>query len=394
MSTVDSGVFTTSLLPTSLRTYYEAVLLNTLRSGTIYNQFAFPYERFDEVNAKTVTLTEVFDLLPSIGALSEGVAFVEGAYLDSRQLSITVEERGNIIKTNKFHNIASFWNSGDFNTLVKNRVGWNLVDSVDVTCRNAFLTCTTNLWFANSRTARSTLTSSDVFDVDYADLAMTNLESRDAFGLDPNGNSVAIVHPRVARDIRKDSQWVNASHYAGGTQLFNGELGMWDNVRFVKSNRARLPNAGTATAQTTLSAQATKGATTLTVTSTTGFAIGDEISLHDNALGTTVLETDAKLEHVVIDTVASGTSLTLKKPILRTHASGEYVTEALDLYPVVFMGGPQAVVYAVTQNPQLVVPPMIDDFQRINRIGWYGIFKQQKFREEFVEIVMCAASSS
>jgi len=392
-NTVDTGVFTTSLLPQSMRTYYDAILLDTLRSRTVYNQFCFNYERFDQADAKTVTLTEVFDLLPSIGALSEGVPFVEGAYLDSRQLSITVEERGNIVKTNKFHNRASFWNSGDFEGVVRNKVGWNLADSVDVTARNAFLTCTTNLWYPNSKTARATLTSSDTFSVDDADLAMTNLESRDAFGMDPSGNAVAIVHPRVARDIRKDSQWVNASHYAGATQLFTGEIGMWDNVRFVKSNRAKLPNAGVTTAQTTLTSGATKGATTLTVADTTGFVVGKTISLSDNALGTAVLETDAELEHVVVDTVASSTSLTLKKPILRDHASGQYVTYGLDIYPVVVVGGPQAVVYGVTQNPQLVVPPMIDDFQRINRLGWYGIFKQQKFREEFVEVILCAASS-
>ena len=392
MATVETGVFTTNLLPQSLRTYYEAVLLHTLRSGAIYNQLTHEYEKLGDVNAKNVTFTEVMDLLPSIEALSEGVPFVEGAYLDSRQITVTVEERGNILKTNKFHNMVSFWNSGDFDSMVRGKVGWNLVDSVDVTARNAFLAITENLWYAGSKTARSALTSSDTFTVDYADLAMTNLESRDAFGMDPEGNAIAVVHPRVARDIRKDSSWINASHYAGARQLFNGEIGMWDNVRFVKSNRARLPNAGTATVQSTLNGAATKGATSLTVASGTGFAANQEITIHDNALGTAVLETDPAAEHVVISSV-SGTTITLKKPILRDHASGQYVTEARDIYPVVIVGGPQSIVYAVVQRPNVVVPPVIDDFLRINRVGWYGIFKQQQFRPEFVEVIMTAASS-
>ena len=48
-------------------------------------------------------------------------------------------------------------------------------------------------------------------------------------------NWVAFVHPHQSRDLRDDSAWINAANYGAPTQLFTGEIGRIDDVRFIET---------------------------------------------------------------------------------------------------------------------------------------------------------------
>jgi N4-gp56 family major capsid protein len=51
-----------------------------------------------------------------------------------------------------------------------------------------------------------------------------------------NGESwIAFVHPHQSRDLRDDPAWINASNYGAPTQLFTGEIGRIDDVRFIET---------------------------------------------------------------------------------------------------------------------------------------------------------------
>ncbi len=50
-----------------------------------------------------------------------------------------------------------------------------------------------------------------------------------------NGGYVCIVPEQVAFDLQQDPDWIYASAYAKPEQLLNGELGMLDGVRYVRS---------------------------------------------------------------------------------------------------------------------------------------------------------------
>ncbi len=51
---------------------------------------------------------------------------------------------------------------------------------------------------------------------------------------------VAIVHPHTSYDIRKDPNWIEAHKYAAPEEIFNGEIGKINNVRFVVSSEAKV----------------------------------------------------------------------------------------------------------------------------------------------------------
>ena len=44
--------------------------------------------------------------------------------------------------------------------------------------------------------------------------------------------------------------------------------------------------------------------------------------------------------------------------------------------------------------PTVIVPPVIDDFGRINRVSWYGIFDFHLLRDAHVEAYITAASTA
>jgi len=111
-------------------------------------------------------------------------------------------------------------------------------------------------------------------------------------------------------------------------------------------------------------------------------------------LGTAVRETDEYAEHRVITQIdAANKRLYFDRPLLVAHNSGDYVTEARDLYASVMIGGP-GLVLAVGLPPEVRVPPIIDDFGRIQRVSWYGIFDFHLIEDAFVELWITAASTA
>jgi N4-gp56 family major capsid protein len=50
---------------------------------------------------------------------------------------------------------------------------------------------------------------------------------------------VCIAHPDATFDLTSDAEWINASQYAGSTQIFEGEIGRIHGVRFIETTNAK-----------------------------------------------------------------------------------------------------------------------------------------------------------
>ena len=66
-----------------------------------------------------------------------------------------------------------------------------------------------------------------------------------------NGGYVGIIGPQIARDLMKDSTWVNASTYSSVQQLFKAEAGTLYGVRFVVTTNVWGEDATEGTRDTT-----------------------------------------------------------------------------------------------------------------------------------------------
>ena len=82
-------------------------------------------------------------------------------------------------------------------------------------------------------TSRANLTTASVLTPDLIDQAATALKAQNA---DAIGESyVAIVHPYVAYDLRRNPEWIDVHKYASPENIYNGEIGKLAGVRFIES---------------------------------------------------------------------------------------------------------------------------------------------------------------
>lgn len=413
----ETGAIYTSQLPAWQRVWYEQELINTIRTKSILVPFARVKEDFNAVNTQQVVFTEVLDAEPNWNPTSESTIWFKGGSLDSRTVNIQVEPYHDIMKFSDYHSILDYIANGQIPGVIRDKLGWSLVATLDILMRNAYMTHPYPT-FSGTATDMASLGATDLFTPDRAELARVHMEELDIPGVaatnDGGGQTIlCITSPRVIHDIRGDVNWVDAQNYGKTMRLFNSEAGNWGGVRFIKTNRMRLRNMGAVLTQTTLSGATVPGqgskalvdnayspgqagsTRTVTVADTTGLAVGDYVTIHDQNLGTTLLETDGTQEtrRVVEIVGTTGGTLAFDKPLLKDHASGDYVTNGRDVHLSVFLGGP-SIVYGIAERPHFYVPPKIDDAMMVNRVGWRGLFKFQMFRPEFFEIHYSAGSTT
>lgn len=125
--TFNTGAFLSTTLPEGQRAYYEQVLLQTLRTQSIFVPFCTMKEDFAARDTEQLVYTEVFDTQPNWNALTESNLWLTGAHLDSRKITLDLEIHGDILKFHDYSELSNFWNSGDFRGLVEGKLAQNMV---------------------------------------------------------------------------------------------------------------------------------------------------------------------------------------------------------------------------------------------------------------------------
>ena len=413
--TIYTDLITTNALPDAMRVIYSNELEFTSRPTLVYDQPAFVEERndFSAKKGQQVIWTIYHQLAASIAPLSENQDVV-GGQLTDHQVSFKVFEYGDAFGTSEALDLLSY--HGPISNIVRTLIAPQQALTMDTLCRNMF-------WYANNRTimnnslvgpayktyvggvsSRAALsTNVSTMTADVAKLIAYKLSVRripTMGGQDPS--YICITHPSVTYDLRGDPYWKDAQLYAGSTRIFNGEEGMIHGVRFIKSDRARLANGGNLSTQTTLTGAVAVGANSLPVTSSTGFAVGQELTLHNTGVSTTFnAQTwtapdgqDATTEEVIVQAIPDGTHITLAQPLINAHASGDFVTEALDVYPQIVLGGLAAMGKGMVVPPEVRVSLPVDKLRRLSYVGWYSLLGFGIIRDWAYEVVETLASQN
>lgn len=416
MAEYETGVMFTNQKPNWQRDWYEQKLLETVRMKSILVPTAIVTEDFTARQTGRIIYTEVYDTEPNWNSVLETEIWFKGGALDSRTISIDVKPYHYVMKYSDYNKTLVYLENGRLPSIITDKLGQNLTDTLDILARNAYLQHPNpNLMGRASRTA---IQATDLFDPDLAELARVHLEEREVPGVAATDDSdvqtiLCYTTSRVVHDIRTaaGSNWLDVNQYAGATRKFTGEVGSWAGVRFIRTNRLRLWNAGEVLAQTTLASGIVPGqgaASTvdgvyspgqtnatryITVSAVTGFAVGDMITVHKGNANEPVSELDGTQEtRRIVSIDSTNKRIAVDKPFLKDHDAGDLVTKARTLHASFFVGGP-SIVYGIAERPFVYTPPKIDDAMMVNRIGWRGMFNFQLFRPEFYELVISAGST-
>jgi N4-gp56 family major capsid protein len=217
---------------------FEKLAYFALRPEMYFDQFADVQATNATNPGASVKFTVFADLAAATTALGEAEDVTPVAMSDS-QVTVTLNEYGNATVTTAKLRATSFL---PVDPVAAQAVGYNAGLSIDTIARNV-LEAGDNVIYAtggavdpSSRTtvnADDTLSSNDVRRV-VAQLRGANVPTI-------NGSYVGFIHPDVSYDFRSATDaaaWRTPANYVNPEGIYNGEIGMFEGVRFMESPRA------------------------------------------------------------------------------------------------------------------------------------------------------------
>ena len=175
-----------------------------------------------------------YDNIELGGTLKEGVPMV-GKALSNSMKSITVAEKGNAVKVSELLLQSSF---DDIMATATTLLARDYATVLDLELRDKALSNSTVIFGrkagAAKISARSAITAENPLTIATIKDGVEILATNNAPKFEGN-YYICFVHPHQSRDLRDDPAWVNASNYGAPTQLFTGEIGRIDDVRFIET---------------------------------------------------------------------------------------------------------------------------------------------------------------
>lgn len=217
---------------------FEKLAYFALRPEMYFDQFADVQATNATNPGASVKFTVFADLAAATTALGEAEDVTPVAMSDA-QVTVTLEEYGNATVTTAKLRASSFL---PVDPVAANAVGYNAGLSIDTIARNA-VQAGTNVIYATGGTDTATARiDMDVDDTITAkDVRRAVAQLRGANVPTIGGNYVGFIHPDVSYDLRgitDASGWRDSYKYTNAMPLYNGEIGMFEGVRFMESARA------------------------------------------------------------------------------------------------------------------------------------------------------------
>jgi len=219
---------------------FEKLAYFALRPEMYFDQFADVQATNATNPGASVKFTVFADLAVATTPLGEAEDVTPVAMSDA-QVTVTLEEYGNATVTTAKLRASSFL---PVDPVAAQAVGYNAGLSIDTIARAA-IQAGTNVIYATGGT--DTATARIDMDVDDTltakDIRRAVAQLRGANVPTIGGNYVGFIHPDVSYDLRgitDASGWRDSYKYTNAMPLYNGEIGMFEGVRFMESPRAPL----------------------------------------------------------------------------------------------------------------------------------------------------------
>lgn len=219
---------------------FDRIAYFALRSELLFDQAADVQPTAQSMPGTGVTFTIFNDLSAATSTLSETTDVTAVALSDS-QVTVTLAEYGNaVITTAKLRGTAFL----DVDSVAANVVGYNAGDSIDQIVRDV-LAGGTNVVYGGggttTPTSRTTVTASDVIEAN--DVRKVTAALRKANAATFNGLYMGFIHPDVSYDLRRETgaaSWRDPHVYQDTMEIYNGEIGAFEGVRFIETPRAKI----------------------------------------------------------------------------------------------------------------------------------------------------------
>lgn len=226
-------------LSVEMKTYYDKELIRLAGPELVHDQFA-QQKNIPKNGGKTIEFRKYDSFPKATTPLTEGVT-PDGRKMTVTSITATVQQYGDYVTISDILDLTAIDNNLlEAQELLADQAGRTL----DTVTREVMVGGT-NVLYVDGKTSRATLGATNILKVKDIKNGVRILKNVNAKKI--NGAYWAIIHPDSEYDITNDSDWINASQYAGSTQIFEGEIGKIHGVRFVETTEAKVfPGEGKA----------------------------------------------------------------------------------------------------------------------------------------------------
>ena len=227
------------------KTYYDMKLIDEASPNLVYDQFG--QKRPIPANGgKTIEFRKFASLPKATTPITEGVT-PAGNSLTVTATTASVLQYGDFITQSDVLELTSIDNTILEATKLLGRQAGATLDTVvrDILMAGTNVTYCPKVAADGAETevtSRSALDNTSKLTVDVVAQVVAKLRAQNAPTI--NGKYVAIIHPYVAYDLMRDSEWIDAHKYANPTNLYEGEIGEIHGVRFVQTTEAKIFEGG------------------------------------------------------------------------------------------------------------------------------------------------------
>lgn len=224
------GTTTTVAIPASIRAVYSKEIIRQAQPRLIFSQFAKKKTDLQTAPGGAIKFTK-YSSIQKGGKLTEGVN-IDTKSMSNSEVTITVEEYGNGISvTEKALQLSIHNELAEASVALANDMALVLDESLRDTALQ-----TTNQIYGGGKTSAGALVSGDGFTTQTIKDAVEALATNNAPKL--NGQHyICIAHPHQLRQLRDDDRWIDSHKYIGVTNIYQGEVGMYEGVRFVETTQ-------------------------------------------------------------------------------------------------------------------------------------------------------------
>lgn len=225
-------------LTAEMKTFYADFLIDNATPYLVHDQFGQKVP-IPKGKGKTVEFRKYAPLKKALTPLVEGVT-PSGNALSVSTILATVKQYGDYIELSDMLMLTAIDNNlVQATKLLGNQSG----ETLDTVTREV-INSATNVQFSEGQVvARHLLVGGEgsgnhYMTVKGVKLAVRTLKNNKA---KPIGKDwVGIIHPDITFDLTEDPRWIEAHKYASPKEIFEGEIGKIEGVRFVETTEAKI----------------------------------------------------------------------------------------------------------------------------------------------------------
>lgn len=221
---------TTTTIQKNIRDFYSQEIIYAAQPKLRFAQFAKKRTDLTVNDGGSIKFTKYANIARG-GRLTEGVNLNEKA-LSSSEIQINVHEYGNAISISELALQRSMHDELAEGSV---QLANDMALVLDTEIRDAAL-MTSNVIYGNGKTAAGDLVAGD---------GLTAQTVKDAVEALANNNApkiegqyyFCIATPHQLRQLRDDSDWISAHTYQNVDNIYKGEVGMYEGVRFIETTQ-------------------------------------------------------------------------------------------------------------------------------------------------------------